>query len=277
VATGEGAARCSSPGLGTASRGGSGGGADRHRVPLASRGSLVPRQPRAKIWCRSWSRFKNMTKLTSLGFDIVGVFLYFPDIEVIVSDGPHRSLKMRRPWQNVAEYADNPGFSPEEVGDALSVALANDWKTDIPPKVAQQVGVLLNEPQASLFSETRVQQLEALRPQMTGELGHLLIDHSIFYVTHRVPTDGIPSDQDASAAVGADVLRHWSARGARQVEEHYIRKSSQVHARDIRTRLEQSIARAVTGSLGRQLLGGGVVKAPLAIRRRTGIDDGVPL
>lgn len=49
-----------------------------------------------------------------------------------MSDGPHRSLPMRRAWKKVAERAANPACAPEEIGNALIPALAQDWNDDVP-------------------------------------------------------------------------------------------------------------------------------------------------
>ncbi len=41
-----------------------------------------------------------------------------------MSDGPHRSLNMRRGWKRFAKRADKEAYAPEEVCDAIPAALA---------------------------------------------------------------------------------------------------------------------------------------------------------
>lgn len=40
-----------------------------------------------------------------------------------MSDGPHRSLRMKRGWQRVAERADNGAFGVDEISNAVIPAL----------------------------------------------------------------------------------------------------------------------------------------------------------
>jgi hypothetical protein len=43
-----------------------------------------------------------------------------------MSDGPHRSLPMRRHWKDLAERAAKAAFSPDQVCEALPLALKCD-------------------------------------------------------------------------------------------------------------------------------------------------------
>ena len=40
-----------------------------------------------------------------------------------MSDGPHRSLPMRRGWKHVAERGDKPAFTTEDIAEAIVPAL----------------------------------------------------------------------------------------------------------------------------------------------------------
>ena len=69
-----------------------------------------------------------------------------------MSDGPHRSLNMRRGWKQLAKCADNIAFSTEEIRNALSSALADDWREEVPGDICQQLQTILNKGQGFLFS-----------------------------------------------------------------------------------------------------------------------------
>ena len=48
-----------------------------------------------------------------------------------MSNGPHRSLNMRRGWRQFAERAGNAAFTDGEHSDALAVALECDWSEEV--------------------------------------------------------------------------------------------------------------------------------------------------
>ena len=66
-------------------------------------------------------------------------------------------------------------------------------------------------------------------------------------------------------------------RGARQVEEHYCRKSSEKRAIKVRQRIEEALGSADVERLARQIINrktGESIRPPL---KRQGLDDGVKL
>ena len=80
-----------------------------------------------------------------------------------MSDGPHRSLNMRRGWKRFAERADKEAFAPEEVCDAIPAALEQDWRAEVSPNLTRQILVILQDNQNSLFGDQRIEKLEVLR------------------------------------------------------------------------------------------------------------------
>ena len=44
-----------------------------------------------------------------------------------MSDGPHRSLGLRRPWRKLAKLCDNAAYAPAEVTHAATAALVSDF------------------------------------------------------------------------------------------------------------------------------------------------------
>ena len=85
-----------------------------------------------------------------------------------MSDGPHRSLKMRRGWKRFAERADKAAFAPEEVCDAIPAALEQDWRKEVPPSLPRQIREILQDNQSSLFEDQRIEKLEVLRSKTAG-------------------------------------------------------------------------------------------------------------
>lgn len=189
-----------------------------------------------------------------------------------MSDGPHKSLKMRRPWKRVAEVADNGAFSSEEVKDALITAFENDWREEVPASVSTGICQIFEEKQSFLFRDEKIAQLEALRAKAAGQaLAQEIIDCAI----HKVVT-GVPSAELAVEST-ADAFSIWGARHARQMEEHYYRKSTDLRAEHVRARTEQAISRISRAPLARQLLKSGPLSAPRGFSKKTGLDDGVQL
>ena len=50
-----------------------------------------------------------------------------------MSDGPHRSLPMKKGWQHVAERADNRAFGADEISTAMIPALERDCRDEMNP------------------------------------------------------------------------------------------------------------------------------------------------
>ena len=124
---------------------------------------------------------------------------------------------------------------------------------------------------ATLFGEENLRALEDLRPSVAGcELGNALLDHVAYAVS-----GGRSGDAALQEAV-TRTLTDWSARCARQVEEHSLRESSAATTKNVRNRIEEGIRKAPFTDLASRLLD---AESPPALRlaKRDGLDDGVPL
>lgn len=189
-----------------------------------------------------------------------------------MSDGPHRSLSMRPGWKKVAEFAANPASAPEDINRHVIPALDQDWRTDVSDTLAGGICDVLRGQQDSLFGDQKIMQLEALRPMTAGhEFGRVLIDCAI-----QVASEG-KLGPDAASEATARALGVWAARCARQVEEHYCRKSNLLRARNVRSRIEEGIHGASLGGLARQLLKLDPGPAQHAPSKQSELDDGVRL
>ena len=189
-----------------------------------------------------------------------------------MSDGPHRSLNMRRGWKQLAERADNVAFSTEEIRNALSSALADDWREEVPGDICQQLQTILNKGQGFLFSGKKIEWLEALRGESAGyPLCSVLIDCAMYAVFKEHSSD------DTLAKVAGSALSERAASGVRQVEEHYHRKSNQVRAVHVRERIEDNIIQSDIAQLAKRLTGLDRTERRHRPVKKTDIDDGVLL
>lgn len=189
-----------------------------------------------------------------------------------MSDGPHRSLNMRRAWKQIAERADKEAFAPEEVSEVLPNALEQDWRAEISDSLFRQIRKILNDEQISLFGDQRAQQLEGLRTETAGyPLAGVFLDCAIQEAARG--RSGEPAIR--AAAYGA--LSDCAARGARQVEEHYRRESSEHRATNVRGRIEIGLAQANIAGIADRLTGIGSGGSQRAPQKQTGLDDGVKL
>ena len=190
----------------------------------------------------------------------------------LVSDGPHRSLPMTRGWKRLAERADSRAYEPEEIGDALPAALAQDWNAEVPAGLLAEIRKVVGDRQKSLLGDDRLDRLEALRTLAAGRaLSGVLLDCAM-----QAVVDGHCGD-DAIKKATANALGDRAARRSRQVEEHYLRKSSGRRAVHVRHRIEDGVNRADVAAIAGQLLGFSSAKGNTRPKLKSGLDQGVSL
>ena len=80
-----------------------------------------------------------------------------------MSDGPHRSLPMRKGWKRVAQSADNPAFGTDEIRDAILPALEEDCRGEISPEFLSGLRSVCADQEASLFKNDAGPSREGLR------------------------------------------------------------------------------------------------------------------
>jgi hypothetical protein len=187
-----------------------------------------------------------------------------------MSDGPHRGLQMRRGWKRVAEFAYNPVYAPEEVCNKIISALHQDWRADIPRTLLSGVRDVLGEEQGFLFKDQKIAQLESLGRLAAGHgLGRTLIDCAI-----KALTD-IGAGPDALLDAVKNTLLDRALRGARQVEEHYCRRSLTPRAQNVRLRIDDGIKNAAIDTLAHQILHRDSIPVWSPPAKQQGLDDGV--
>jgi len=183
-----------------------------------------------------------------------------------MSDGPHRSLPLRRHWKKFLERVVTPSFSSCEVIEALSNALINDFKE---APVSRVLNILQGDGQPSLFHENCADQIEALRRTCPGSTAsNILLECA--------------TEANASGLTGYQAVRMTlenaldalfrSARNS--IEEHCKRKESW-SGMNIRTRLKDAWKEVSFSGLASEIIFGKAASTKKAnLTKRTGLDDG---
>lgn len=185
-----------------------------------------------------------------------------------MSDGPHRSLPMRRGWKKVAECGANHAFEPEQVAARVAPALEGDCRDEMTPQFLDSFHELYH----SLFRNNLESELDSLRELAGTGMGRVLLD-----VASQFAARG-ETGPDAPVKALTETLMDHASRCSKQVEEHWLRKSTERKARDVRGRVDDGIKQAMPAveGLARKLLkidqG-----SPARSQKQQGLDDGVKL
>lgn len=185
-----------------------------------------------------------------------------------MSDGPHRSLPMRRHWKDLAERAAKAAFSPDQVAEGLPYALKKDILSAPIAEIREIMG------QATLFPHLQIEQLELLRQSHHGSAAaNHLIDCAV-----EAAADGLSGDDGTEAAV-KNACEGISRDAVRGIEEHYQREATSRSAGYVRDRLDSARQQLDCGELARELLSS--QKPPsqrsVTLPRQSGLDEGPPL
>jgi len=180
---------------------------------------------------------------------------------------------MRDGWRKLAERAELSAFEPEQIADAIPTALENDWRDERCDDFVRQIeSAIGGSDQASLFPLSLEASVEVLK-RISGAgypLRRLLLDT----ITQAVE-DGYSTTEAVANGV-ARALAVRCAAGARQVEEHYLRKSDETRADNVRSRIEEGASRIDFMATARAFLKlpGASLTATAEIKH-DGLDDGV--
>ena len=190
-----------------------------------------------------------------------------------MSDGPHRSLPMRKAWKKVAEQADTAAFSVPDIVPKVIEALSADWREEVTPDQLRSLRGFLNEAnQLALFPEQRREMLERLRHEASGRaLGLTLIE-----CVDKAAARGMSGEDALGAATQAALSMHVT-RGIRSMEEHFLREATAPRAARMRQKAESAVAGCPLDALARRLTGHDSGPAPQRTEKKDGLDDRVPL
>lgn len=188
-----------------------------------------------------------------------------------MSDGPHRSLPLRRHWKKLAEWAATPSFSPDEVAASIPDALLKDFKEVYVPLLRiREIFVGDDRP---LFHEYCADELEAVRHSCRGvTVGNILVDCAI-----QANADGLAGDIALKTALINALLAH--ARGnCHSIEEHYQREAPR-NAVNVRARLRAARDQVSYGELASGLITSdkAAITGKFNLAKHTGIDEGPQL
>jgi len=184
----------------------------------------------------------------SFNVDIVRLFCAISDIvDSAMSDGPHRSLPMRRQWRDLAERAATPAYTAEQVAEAFPVALKHDFRE---APLLQIRDILGDSAQVPLFNEDLSPQLEAARRACRGSAaGNTLIDCAI-----EANAQGLTGEAAFRSALKNAMDAHARA-GCQQIEEHW-RRNEPKNTENIRERLREARSACAHDALASELMSG---------------------
>lgn len=188
-----------------------------------------------------------------------------------MSDGPHRSLPMRKAWKELAKRADKKTYDLAQVSEAVPYALTSDWKSEVSPALVTALKNVFTGKDNSLgLREIVLDQLEKARPLAAGSVfGASAVSWAIQLV-HEGHTDAV-----ALYDVVGLAAKERAYAGIRQVEEHYLRESHERRADGVRSRLEGAISGLSITQLGTKLIEPS--SGTSAPKKRTDVDEGVAL
>lgn len=188
-----------------------------------------------------------------------------------MSDGPHRSLPMRRGWKHVAERGDKPAFTTEDIAEAIVPALDGDCRAEVRPEFLQALTETFCEQDSQLFPVQIESRLASMADEAQCGLERSILENARYNSEHGAT--GVDALQ--SAAVSA--LTDRGMRGLLQVEEHYCRKSNQSRAQRVRERIQAGLGFADIKGFVRTLLRldpRPIFRSPA---KHDGLDEGVRL
>ncbi len=139
-----------------------------------------------------------------------------------MSDGPHRSLPMRLGWKKVAACGDNRAFAPEEVSECVVPALEADCREEISPTFLDSFNALYD----TLFRVNPESELESL-----SDLAGSGLERRVLENAKRLAAQG-ETGPDAPVKAVTNTLMDHAARCSKQVEEHWLRESTERRARE---------------------------------------------
>lgn len=187
-----------------------------------------------------------------------------------MSDGPYKSLPMKRRWRRAAKCAYQEAYSSEEVTAAVTSASHADWRAEVRHSLATAVAEAVSPSgQQALFTDQALRDLRALRCASPLEAS---------FICNAV--DAVQCGLRGAEAVQAAAEGALSDRllcNYRQVEEHVYRDDGIHSARFMRRRFEAAHAQVDLSGLARAALRAG---NPLPRRSRaahTDLDAGVSL
>lgn len=189
-----------------------------------------------------------------------------------MSDGPHRSLPMRKPWKELAKRGDQATYDLEQVAEAATCALASDFKNEVSWSLIVELKSIFAGRDNSLMSpEIAIQQLCNLRPLAAGSVfGSNAVEWGI-----QLINEGYLEPDAVFEVIGLAAKARGFAN-ARSIQEHVLRETDQHRAACVATRLNRAINGLSEKQLGTILLDRQSARNR-STKKNTSLDEGVPL
>jgi hypothetical protein len=188
-----------------------------------------------------------------------------------MSDGPHRSLRMRKPWKELAKRGDQAVYDSSEVITAATAALASDFKCEVSWHLIRALkSVFLGFNNSLRMVDAAIDQLKIAKAKSDNSV---FASNAIAWSMQLIRENKFGLDAFYEAIGLAAKQRGFA--GVRSVEEHYLRESNSKRADRVGQRLTSAICSISDGKLGIALAG--PQQDAVDVGKKAGIDDGVPL
>jgi hypothetical protein len=189
-----------------------------------------------------------------------------------MSDGPHRSLKMRKHWKELCKRGDQAIYRSDEITEAAAAALTSDFRNEVSWSLINKLKAIFSGQDNSLMiPDIALGQLDQARRDAAGSVfGRNAIEWCITL---------IEAGQFYPDTVYAAIGRAAKERGfasARQIHEHVLRECDHLRADGITTRLNHAIAELQEKQLGAALMSSKTERTR-ASKKKFNLDDGVKL
>lgn len=189
-----------------------------------------------------------------------------------MSDGPHRSLDLRKQWKKLAEVGDNQAYANVEVAQAAATALASDFINEVSWKLINMLKSIFSCSDNSLGSpEIALQQLNDARALAGGSV----FGQNAVSCSEVLVAEGRLELQAFYDAIGLAAKMRGLAN-AKAVEEHYLRQSTVRRANNVAGRIKSAVVSFSESKLGSLLIDArsAITRSPKR-KNKSGLDDGV--
>ncbi len=183
-----------------------------------------------------------------------------------MSDGPWKSLPMRRHWKQVAKQAETGAFSADELSGAMEAALRKEGNELPFEAVRRAVGA---DDQGVLFIPDMSRQLETLRADHPGSK---LVETFLICLLDAEARGLSGSEMIKGAA--ANAFDEYTRDQSRAIEEHYYR-SIRAPKVPVNSRLASARRLCDFDSLAARMVEpSGSSPSPPSPVKRSGLDEG---
>lgn len=171
-----------------------------------------------------------------------------------MSDGPYKSLPLRKSWRTVTEYAHKPAFTADECAKAMRAALHDDFKRDVPKEMMSAIrDVMVDTAQRSLLPTIAQSELDRIRHDYPASgLSDAIVEHTQLAL-HQGKT-GSEALKSGCQQAALDYARS----NILSVEEHYRREPAQFQREhktiNVRQRLHETLTTSSVRNVGHEVV-----------------------